>query len=213
MILRDFSLKPYCTHFGKIWWYLVWSQSYWPWISTHFKDKCNVWSNPHKMDVTLFLLQYMIIGTKLCINIHSNNTDWMTYQLSWSDVTARNYDTLNFRNVYLLKDWEQAYRVHKTKMFIFIIKLTNIDQETSKVEGAKSALPQYYRAPKYWGYIGLKNEKNITCRVKNSTYRVMVHIGLKIAKHSTYRVKKCKRTLFWDHLWPYLPKIWPMRIF
>ena len=98
-------------------------------------------------------------------------------------------------------------------MFIFIIKLTNIDQETSKVEGAKSALPQYYRAPKYWGYIGLKNEKNITCRVKNSTYRVMVHIGLKIAKHSTYRVKKCKRTLFWGHLWPYLPKIWPMRIF
>ena len=24
-----------------------------------------------------------------------------------------------------------------------------------------------------------------------------VYIGLKTAKHSTYRVKKCKRTLFW----------------
>ena len=75
-------------------------------------------------------------------------------------------------------------------MFIYIIKLTNIDHKTSKVEGAKSALPQYYRAPKYRGYIGLKNARNITCRVKNSTFRVMVHIGLKIAKISTYRVKK-----------------------
>ena len=52
------------------------------------------------------------------------------------------------------------------------MKLTNIDQETSKVEGTKSALPQYYRALKHRGYIGLKNAKNITCRVKNSTYRV-----------------------------------------
>ena len=115
--------------------------------------------------------------------------------------------------LYLLQDWEQAYCVHKTKIFIFIIKLTNIDQETSKVEGAKSALPQYYRAPKYRGYIGLKNAKSITCRVKNSTYRVMVHIGLKIAKRSTYRVKKCKRTLFLGHLWPYLPQYGPIRIF
>ena len=48
---------------------------------------------------------------------------------------------------------------------------------------------------------------------QNSTYRVMVHIGLKIAKRSTGRVKKCKRTLFLGHLWPYLPKIGPIRIF
>ena len=96
---------------------------------------------------------------------------------------------------------------------MFIIKLTNIDQETSKVEGAKSSLPQYYRAPKYRNYIGLKNAKNIRCKVKNSTFRVMVHVGLKIAKRSTYRVKKCKRTLFLGHHWPYLPKIRSIRIF
>ena len=49
--------------------------------------------------------------------------------------------------------------------------------------------------------IGLKIAKNITCRVKNSTYKVMVHVGLKIKKRSKYRVKKCKRTLFLGHLW------------
>ena len=97
--------------------------------------------------------------------------------------------------LYLLQDWEQAYCVHNTKIFIFIIKLINIDQETSKVEGAKSALPQYYRAPKYRGYIGLKNAKKITCRVKNSTYRVMVHIWLKIAKCSIYSVKKMQKNI------------------
>ena len=32
---------------------------------------------------------------------------------------------------------------------MFIIKLTNIDQETSKVDGAKSFLFYYYSAPKY----------------------------------------------------------------
>ena len=96
MILYDFSLKPYCTHFGKIWWYLVWTQSYWSWFNTHFKNKCNFWSNPRKMEITLFLLQCMVKGTKLCFNIHSNNTDWMTYQLFWSDFTTRNYDMLNF---------------------------------------------------------------------------------------------------------------------
>ena len=41
----------------------------------------------------------------------------------------------------------------------------------------------------------------------------MVHIGLKIAKRSTYEVKKCKKTLFLGHLLPYLPKIGPIRIF
>ena len=56
--------------------------------------------------------------------------------------------------------------------FIFIIKLTNIDQETSKVEGAKSALPQYYTASKYRGYIGLKNAKILHARLK------IVHTGL-----------------------------------
>ena len=115
--------------------------------------------------------------------------------------------------LYLLKEWEQAYFVHKTKIFIFIIKWTNIDQETSKLEEAKSVLPQYYRASKHRGYIGLKNAKNFTCKVKNSTYRVMVHIGLKIAKRSTFRVQKCKKTLFLGHLWPYLAKIGPIRIF
>ena len=95
--------------------------------------------------------------------------------------------------LYLLQDWEQAFCIHKTKIFIFVIKLTNIDQETSKVDWAKSALPQHYRAPKYRGYIGLKNAKNITSRAKNSTYRVMVHIGLKIAKCS--RVKKWKKKI------------------
>ena len=50
--------------------------------------------------------------------------------------------------LYILGDWEQAYCVHKTKIFIFTIKLTNTDQETSKVEGAKLVLPHYYRAPK-----------------------------------------------------------------
>ena len=72
------------------------SRSYWPWLNTQFKDKCNFWANPHKMEITLFLLQCMIIGTKLCFHIHSNNTDWMRYQLFWSDITARNYDMLNF---------------------------------------------------------------------------------------------------------------------
>ena len=100
--------------------------------------------------------------------------------------------------LYFLQGWEQAYCVYKTKIFIFIIKLTNIDQETSKVEGAKSALPQYYTASKYRGYIGLKNAKNITCKVKNSTYRVMVHIGLKIAKHNTYRVKKMQKNIIFE---------------
>ena len=42
---------------------------------------------------------------------------------------------------------------------------------------------------------------------QNSTYRVMVHIGLKIAKRSTGRVKKCKRTLFLGHLWPICLKL------
>ena len=74
--------------------------------------------------------------------------------------------------LYLLQDWEQAYCIHKTKIFIFIIKLTNIDQETSKVEGAKSALPQYYTASKYRGYIGLKNAKILHARLK------IVHTGL-----------------------------------
>ena len=80
-------------------------------------------------------------------------------------------------------------------IFIFIKKSTNIDQETSKVQGAKSALPQYYRVPKYRGYIGLQNAKNITWRVKYCTYRVMVHIGLKIAKRDTYRVKKMRKNI------------------
>ena len=74
--------------------------------------------------------------------------------------------------LYFLQGWEQAYCVHKTKIFIFIIKLTNIDQETSKVEGAKSALPQYYTASKYRGYIGLKNAKILHARLK------IVHTGL-----------------------------------
>ena len=95
---------------------------------------------------------------------------------------------------YLFQERKQAYCVHNTKIFIFIIKLTNIDQETSKVEGTTSSVPQYYRAPKNKDCIGLKNAKSITYRVKNITYRVMVHIGLKTAKRSTYRVKKCKET-------------------
>ena len=96
--------------------------------------------------------------------------------------------------LYLFQERKQVYCVHKTKIFIFIIKLTNIDQETSKVEGTTSSVPQYYRAPKNKDYTGLKNAKSITCRVKNITYRVMVHIGLKTAKRSTYRVTKCKET-------------------
>ena len=48
MVLCDFSLKPYCTYFGKIWWYLVWTQGYWHWLNNHFKNKCNFWSNPIK---------------------------------------------------------------------------------------------------------------------------------------------------------------------
>ena len=102
--------------------------------------------------------------------------------------------------MYLLQDWQQVYCVHKTKILIFIIKLTNIDQETSNVEGAKPALPQCYRAPKYRGYIGLKNEKNITSRIKNSTYRVMVHTGLKIAKCSTSRVKKIQKNIIFGQI-------------
>ena len=74
--------------------------------------------------------------------------------------------------LYLLQDWEQAYCIHKTKIFIFIIKLTNIDQETSKVDWAKSALPQHYRAPKYRGYIELKNAKILHAGLK------IVHVGL-----------------------------------
>ena len=116
--------------------------------------------------------------------------------------------------MYLLQDWQQVYCVHKTKILIFIIKLTNIDQKTSNVEGAKPALPQCCGAPKYRGYIGLKNAKNITSRIKNSTYRVMVHTGLKIAKCSIHLgLKKCKRTLFLDHFWPNLHKIGPIKIF
>ena len=79
MILCVFSLKTYGTHFGEIWWYLVWTQSCCPWLNTHFKNKCNLWLNSHEMEITLFLLQFMIIGTKFCFNIHSNNTDLMTY--------------------------------------------------------------------------------------------------------------------------------------
>ena len=105
--------------------------------------------------------------------------------------------------MYLLQDWQQVYCVHKTKILIFIIKLTNIDQETSNVEGAKPALPQCYRAPKYRGYIELKNAKNITSRIKNSTCRVMVHTGLKIAKCSTSRVKKMQKNIIFG---PFLAK-------
>ena len=68
--------------------------------------------------------------------------------------------------LYLLQDWEQAYCVHKTKIFVFILKFTNIDQESSKVEGAKSALPQYYRVPKYRGYIDLKMQKTLHAGLK-----------------------------------------------
>ena len=59
-------------------------------------------------------------------------------------------------------------------------------------------------------------KKNTTNRVKNSTYRVIVSTGLKIvhiAKSSTYKVKKYKRTLYLGHLWPYLSKIGPIRLF
>ena len=96
MILCDFSLKPYCTHFGTLWWYLVWTQSYWPWLNTHFKNKCNFWSNPHKMEITLHFIFTSVYNSRYQTFIHSNNTDWMTYQLFWSDVTARNYDMLHF---------------------------------------------------------------------------------------------------------------------
>ena len=50
LILCDYPLKPYCTHFGKIWWYLVRTQSYWPWLDTHIQEKCNLLSNPSKME-------------------------------------------------------------------------------------------------------------------------------------------------------------------
>ena len=37
------------------------------------------------------------LGTKLLVNTHSDNTNWMTYQIFWNDFTAINYDImLNF---------------------------------------------------------------------------------------------------------------------
>ena len=48
------------------------------------------------------------------------------------------------------------------------------------------------------GVYRVKNAKNITCRVKNNTYKVMVHIVLKIAKRSICGVKKMpKEHYFW----------------
>ena len=113
MILCDFSLKCYCTNFGKIWWYLVWTQGYWPWLNTHFKNKCNFWSNPHKMEITLFLLQCMILGIKLSF-IAIIQTEW---RINSSEVTSQPEIMTCYilRNLYFLPDWEQAYCVHQTK--------------------------------------------------------------------------------------------------
>ena len=147
MILCDFSLKCYCTNFGKIWWYLVWTQGYWPWLNTHFKNKCNFWSNPHKMEITLFLLQCMILGIKLSF-IAIIQTEWRINS-SEVNVTARNYDMLHFAESVLFARLRTGLLCSSDQKFIFIIKLTNIDQETSKVEGAKLFLFYYYSAPKY----------------------------------------------------------------
>ena len=73
----------------------------------------------------------------------------MTYQLFWSDVTARNYDMLHFAESVLFARLRTGLLCSSDQKFIFIIKLTNIDQETSKVEGAKLFLFYYYSAPKY----------------------------------------------------------------
>ena len=37
----------------------------------------------------------------------------------------------------------------------------------------------------------------------------ILHAGLKIVHIG---LKKCRKTLYLDHLWPYLPKIGPIRI-